>query len=281
MVVGFGRLGGALALQLSRAGWPVTVSAGSKQSQRAARREGLSLATDSDLAHASVALIAVRDDTVHDRTAALLSKLGGATALVHCAGALPLEVFGTSAEIERHPRGSFHPLVAVSSPHSALAGGSVALSATTGRLLTWLRRMARDLALRPFEVDVDRRAAYHAGAVMSAGGAVALLSAAVQALGHAGVAEKNALPALLSLMRSALDGVETRGLAGGLTGPVPRGDVAVIQAHLDALPEPLRGLYRDLSLQMLALLPDAGTGAPHLRQALASRPRAQSPKKRS
>ena len=253
VVVGFGRLGGALALQLSEAGWPITVSAASEASRRAAKRYGLALADDVDLAQSAMALIVVRDDAVHDRARALMPQLGQTTALVHCAGALPLSVLGSDAEVTAHPRGSFHPLAAVSSPQSVLAGKSVALSGTTPRLLTLLRRMARDLALRPFEVSEAHRAAYHAGAVLSAGGAVALLATAVQAFGQAGVREEEALHALLPLMRSALDGVEARGLSKGLTGPVPRGDAAVVEAHLEALPPSLRAIYRELSEQMLAL----------------------------
>lgn len=253
VVVGFGRLGGALALQLSREGWPVSISAESASSIQAARRAGLALATTDELRAAAIALIAVRDDAVHARTQALLRQLGEKTALVHCAGALPLRVFGDGADVLTHPRGSFHPLAAVSSPHSALAGKSVALSGTTVRLTTLLRRMAKDLSLRPFEVNEERRAAYHAGAVLSAGGAVALLSTAVQAFGLAGVKEEDAVRALLPLMRSALDGVEARGLSGGLTGPIPRGDVGVVRAHLEALSPPLRAIYRELSEEMLAL----------------------------
>src|SRR5690606_7731314 len=86
VVVGFGRLGGALALQLSDAGWPVTVSAESEVSRRAAKRAGLQLANEVDLTQAAVALIVVRDDAVHARTRALLSQFGKTTALVHCAG---------------------------------------------------------------------------------------------------------------------------------------------------------------------------------------------------
>jgi predicted short-subunit dehydrogenase-like oxidoreductase (DUF2520 family) len=36
--------------------------------------------------------------------------------------------------------------------------------------------------------------------------------------------------------------VEARGLERGLTGPVVRGDVAVVQAHLESLPAELGSL---------------------------------------
>jgi predicted short-subunit dehydrogenase-like oxidoreductase (DUF2520 family) len=113
--------------------------------------------------------------------------------------------------------------------------------------------MAEELGLQVLEVPEQHRAAYHAGAVLSAGCAVALMASAVEALGEAGIAEEHALVALLPLMRSALRGMEARGLAGGLTGPVVRGDAEVIAAHLKALPAEVAAVYRLLSLQALRL----------------------------
>jgi predicted short-subunit dehydrogenase-like oxidoreductase (DUF2520 family) len=114
--------------------------------------------------------------------------------------------------------------------------------------------MARDLRLSPIEVPEAGRPAYHAGAVLAAAGVVALAGSALAALGEAGIEEDLALPALLPLMRSAIRGIERRGLPGALTGPIVRGDVSIIRAHLDALPTELRGLYRDLALRALALV---------------------------
>jgi predicted short-subunit dehydrogenase-like oxidoreductase (DUF2520 family) len=102
--------------------------------------------------------------------------------------------------------------------------------------------------------------------VLSAGGAVSLLSAAVAAFGEAGIERDAAVRALLPLMRSALHGVEKRGLARALTGPVKRGDLAVVQAHLAALPADLALLYRVLSLRALELC--AGELPLETRQAL-------------
>jgi predicted short-subunit dehydrogenase-like oxidoreductase (DUF2520 family) len=113
--------------------------------------------------------------------------------------------------------------------------------------------MAEELELQVLEVPEEHRAAYHAGAVLSAGCAVALMSSAVEALGQAGIAEDQALAALLPLMGSALRGMEARGLAGGLTGPVVRGDAAVIAAHLQSLPGEVTPVYRLLSLQAVRL----------------------------
>ena len=60
-------------------------------------------------------------------------------------------------------------------------------------------------------------------------------------------------------MNSALRGLATRGFAKGLTGPVVRGDVGVVQAHLDSLPAELGSTMQNGAL--LLLVPSLSVGA--------------------
>jgi len=256
VIVGFGRMGGALGVGLHRAGWKVSAFPRSAESLRRAANVGVPIADQEAFREAGLCLLAVPDAAVREAARSVLPDLGASTALVHCAGALSLGAFGDEPEVLSHPRGSFHPLVAVSDPRDDLSGHTAALSATTPKLMAVLRKMAADLQLRAIEVPEANRAAYHAGAVLSAGGLVALASAAVSALGAAGISEGDAVAALLPLMRSALRGVEQRGLAKGLTGPVVRGDAGVVRAHLAALPPDVARLYRELSRRALELAKD-------------------------
>jgi predicted short-subunit dehydrogenase-like oxidoreductase (DUF2520 family) len=251
LVVGFGRAGGAVALGLERARWPVTVLSRSADAVRRAAQHGLQLADHDDLRAAELCLLAVPDGAIAQATALVEDDLSAGAALVHLSGALGLAAFATART--RRPFGTFHPLAAISDPRDDLAGHAVAVSATEPRLVPELERLARALGLTPITVPETGRPAYHAGAVMSAGLLVSLADAAVSALEHAGLDRGTALEALLPLMASALRGVEHRGLEKGLTGPVVRGDLAVVQAHLEALPPELGALYRLLSRRALRL----------------------------
>ena len=113
--------------------------------------------------------------------------------------------------------------------------------------------LACALGLTAITVDERHRPAYHAGAVLSAGGVVALASAAVEALGVAGIDEEEALAALLPLMKSAIAGLERRGLPDALTGPVVRGDAEALKSHLLELPKAVAPLYRELMTRSLQL----------------------------
>jgi predicted short-subunit dehydrogenase-like oxidoreductase (DUF2520 family) len=251
VVVGAGRVGGALALALAAKRWPVRVWARSEEARRRVEAWGLGLATEKDLARARVCLVCVPDKAVSLVAEEYKPRLARGAALVHCAGALSLEALGP-------PRGrvlgSFHPLVAVSDARDSLAGNSVALSTRSRWLRAVLERMAKDVGMHALRVKEQQRAAYHAGAVLSAGGVVAALSAAVEALRVAGISEEDALAALLPLTRSALRGVEARGLAAGYTGPIARGDAGVVAAHLAALPPDVAAVYRPLSQRGLSLV---------------------------
>lgn len=256
VIVGFGRLGGALALRLKQAGWPVSVLPRSTDAVKRAFQFGLRLADHDDLTAADLCVLAVPDAAVPPLAQRIEEDLGKDTALVHCAGALDLNALAQSPSTQRRLRGSFHPLVAISDPRDLLEGHSVAVATSDRTLMPLLWRMALALRLKPIEVPEARRAAYHAGAVLSAGLVVGLLDAAVAAIAEAGINPDDGLQALLPLTRSALRGVEQRGLAKGLTGPLARGDVDVVKAHLAALPPPLASLYRQLSRRALALVAD-------------------------
>lgn len=253
VIVGFGRVGGAIALGLREAGWDVAVLPRSADSVRKAAALRVFLADHDDLRAAQLCVLAVPDSAVVPAMELVEEDLGPSTALIHCSGALPLAVFAGARS--RRAVGSFHPLAAISDPKDSLSGHAVALASTDRELHAQLERMAAALGMSPLEVPETGRAAYHAGAVLSAGLLVALLDGAVSALEEGGLDRETALKSLLPLSMSALRGVSSRGLERGLTGPVVRGDVGVVQAHLEALPPELGSLYRLLSRRALRLTP--------------------------
>ena len=84
-------------------------------------------------------------------------------------------------------------------------------------------------------VPSAQRTRYHAGAVLSANLAMALLDAGVGLLVGAGVPDDLARQGLARLLRSAADGALARPLRASLTGPVSRGDADTIRRHLALL----------------------------------------------
>jgi predicted short-subunit dehydrogenase-like oxidoreductase (DUF2520 family) len=90
---------------------------------------------------------------------------------------------------------------------------------------------------------------------------VTLADAGCGLLEQTGLGE-GALAALLPLLRGTVANLARVGLPGALTGPISRGDVATLRAHLDALRErapDLLPLYCTAGLQTIALARRKGT----------------------
>jgi predicted short-subunit dehydrogenase-like oxidoreductase (DUF2520 family) len=108
---------------------------------------------------------------------------------------------------------------------------------------------------RSFRLEGVDRARYHAAAVFVSNHVIALASAATRAWANAGLPAELAREALSPLLLAAAGNVSRSELAAALTGPIARGDVGTIEAHLRALAaDPaLARLYRELSSELLRL----------------------------
>ncbi len=97
------------------------------------------------------------------------------------------------------------------------------------------RRLADDLLASSVEVSTDRKALYHAAAVMAGNHAIAMLAAASELWERATSDSNGATEALGPLTRQSVLNALDKGPGNALTGPVARGDVGTLEQHLDAL----------------------------------------------
>jgi predicted short-subunit dehydrogenase-like oxidoreductase (DUF2520 family) len=200
---------------------------GSAVSARLAER-GVELRDDG----AELVLLCVPDRAIAEVAAGI--DLGPWVA--HVSGATPL------AALDPHERRfSVHPLQTFTLDRGPeqLDGAWAAVTAETGEARAIGRELAETLGLRPFELDDGARTLYHAGAAIASNYLVTLYRAASRLFEDAGAPPE----ALVPLM--------TRTIENGfqLTGPIARGDWAVVDAHLDALHEAhpeLEPMYRAL-----------------------------------
>ena len=139
--------------------------------------------------------------------------------VAHVSGATPLHA------LDPHTRRfSVHPLQSFSKELGPEqldgAWGAVTADSAGARDAGWW--LAETLGLRPFDLDDDRRAAYHAGAAMASNYLVTLRAAAGSLL-EAADAPPEALDPLIR-------GVSDTGFQ--LTGPIARGDWETVERHL-------------------------------------------------
>lgn len=262
-VVGAGRLGTALARSLSLAGWEVEAWS------RTPRRRKLPGVTQhagllpAGIADAKLVLLTVPDRAI-GAVASELAELGllhRGQVVAHASGALDLRPLAPAAAAGASV-GSLHPLVAAT-PGEVQLGGKWSAVEGDAAAVRLLRRVARAVGLRPFAVSGEARARYHAAASLAANGLVALADLASELLASAGVDRETALEALLPLLQSSLDNLARTGAQGALTGPVARGDAAVVAAHLRELRgDPARNAYRALAARQVEIALQQGSADP-------------------
>jgi len=262
--IGAGRVATGLATGFARVGREVIAIASRRvESARelAQRVPGARACTPQEVAdRADIVFLTVPDDAIEGVVSSLRWRRG--TACVHCSGAAELGTLEKAAA-DGALAGGFHPLHMFGERGSeeVLAGCAIALAGPDA-LVEKLEALARALGAKPLRLPQGGRALYHAAANFSGAFVIALVQETVALWGKLGIAEADALAALLPLLRGTVDNVERLGAAGGLGSAVARGDAGTIRRHLDALartaPESLE-LYRLLSLRTIPLAIAKGT----------------------
>src|SRR6266480_5372075 len=274
--IGAGRAGTGLASGFARAGVNVVAIASRKiaSARRLAKRvRGARACAPQEVAdRADIVFLTVPDDTIAGLASSLRWRKGAAC--VHCSGAADLDVL-QKAVADGALAGGFHPLHMfgeAGEPPGALAGCAIALAGPDA-LVEKLARLARALRARPLRLPEGGRALYHAAANFSGAFVIALVRETIALWGKLGIAEADALAALLPLLRGTADNVEKLGAAGGLGSAIARGDAGTIRRHLDVLareaPDSFE-LYRILSLRTIPIALAKGTLKPDAAKEIAA-----------
>jgi predicted short-subunit dehydrogenase-like oxidoreductase (DUF2520 family) len=222
------------------------------------RKDGQSLPA------ADVVVLAVRDEAIGEVAAQIMAGVDDETTppiLLHCAGAVPAEE--AFATLKRRPLG-----VGVVHPLRSLAGaeGDAHLEGTVfavegdGPGREAALRLVERVGGTPLVLEAEQLARYHAAAALVSNHAVGLVDAGVELLTSVGLPRTQATQALAALLASTAANLQRVGLPEALTGPIARGDVAVVARHVLAL-RPLveiAALYRVTARRVAKVAADKG-----------------------
>lgn len=256
-MIGMGRAGPAVASALRAAGYPfVGVSARSLEAQERAEvmLPGVHVLPPAQVAAQSeIVILAVPDDQIAGVAESLQNYWKPGQLVVHLSGAAGLDTLSAARD-----RGalvlSLHPVMTFTGTSldvQRLQDAPIAVTASP--LVAPLGEgLAADMGGKPFRLDEDQKALYHAGLAHAANHLVTLISQSKEILAEAGV--ENPAQVLEPLVRAALAGALDTGM-GALTGPVARGDEKTLSAHRQVLAgHPAEATYRELSEATAAAL---------------------------
>lgn len=256
-LVGPGRAGTTVAAALRHHGWRVAAVSGRQRgagsARAAARFLDAPVADISDVADgAEVLLVATPDAAISAVALAAGRSLRSDALVVHLSGSQGVAALGGLEASRPDVRvGVLHPLRSLQRPASfsaaaaSLEGAWCATSGDAGST-----ELADVLGMRHFPLADSHRAVYHSTAAVASNHLVALAGQVERLARESGVP----FEAFVELMQTTLDNVAALGPSAALTGPVARGDLATVEAHLAAIPVCERPAYRALAREALRLV---------------------------
>jgi len=257
-IIGAGRVGASLARLLRRRGWRVgaVVTRSAASARAAVRTIGAGQASarfSHEVFRANVVLIAVPDAAIA-QAAASLAEYGGRDCrgkiVLHTSGALDFSVLAPLAR-RAALTGSLHPMQTFSGRGTPNLKGVVFAIEGHPRARRAAAQIARQLGGLPVTIEGSGKPAYHAAGALAAGHALALIEAAVRILIAQGFSRRRAIATILPLTRQMLENFERLGPRAAWTGPIARGDFAVVTKHVKALrkfPREFADAYAALAL---------------------------------
>ena len=257
--IGAGRLGKALAWSLASAGLRVSAVASVTLANARALAEPISGCVTTDVQavvdSCDLVFVTTPDGAIAATTAALRWRPG--MAVVHCSGVTEVSALA-SASRDGALVGGFHPMQTFADPAVAMAalpGSTITLEAAEP-LMAGLEALTQRLNCRVNRLPPGMRGRYHAAAGYTSQFINALFGEATAIWRSWGATDEDALKALLPMAQGTLASIASAGIAGGMPGPVSRGDVSSVEKHVAALSllgEGTIGFYRQLCASTVPL----------------------------
>ncbi|MGE5335415.1 MAG: Rossmann-like and DUF2520 domain-containing protein [Nitrososphaerota archaeon] len=245
-VIGCGAVGGTLARALAAAGGTVVATTALHQEHAdevASRIPGCrAVATPEEVAGASdLVVLAAPDDAIAPLAERIPWSAG--QSVFHLSGAI-----GTRALAAASERGArvaaLHPLMTFTRTLAAAPIGEIqarlrgcvwALETRDESLRDALQAMVAALGGRVTLLAEADRVPYHIAGVLASNYVVTLMGAAVALWESFGADAALAREALLPLVRASVENLATLEPSRALSGPIARGDIGTLRAHLDWL----------------------------------------------
>ena len=239
-VIGVGRVGAVLAHALREAGFEITAVSGESDASRARAASllpGVPIAKPSAVARSCDILLLTVPDDMLPNVATVLTDSGALRAgqyVVHTSGRHGVGVLAPVTRVGARPV-AIHPAMTFTGTDADLdrLDGCVFGVTTEPAGRTIADELVGALGGRPMWIPEDKRTLYHASLAHGANHLVTLVAQAMELLRAAGVEDQGLCSAetLRPLLTAALDNALAAGDAA-LTGPIVRGDVNTVRAHV-------------------------------------------------
>jgi len=260
--IGAGALGSGLARLLHAQGYTISeivvrASAGAKRrGAKVARDVGAEVVTlKSAKLQCDVLWLVVPDEAVEDVARSVAKREALPRMVLHASGALSSRSLQMLAA-RGVQTGSAHPMMTfVAGEPPSLKGAWIAVEGSREAVQA-ARAMARKLGANSFTIEPASKTLYHAFGAMLSPMLAAELEAAERLGLRAGISRKDVRRIMQPILERTVSNVLRKGAPNSFSGPLARGDVRTVAAHLEALgASPEAGVYRALMEYATGTLP--------------------------
>ncbi len=269
-IVGCGIVGTAMGKLLGKAGYRISgvVTTDLETARTAAEATGaerFSVCPWEVTRGADIVFITTPDDLIESTCARISENKGFErnAVVIHCSGALSSDILSSARDSEAVVA-TLHPLQSFASTDQAvsLVPGSFCTIEGDQDALPIVRQIVEDIGGILLEIEARKKTLYHAAAVAACNYLVTLIYLALELDKIAGLTSDSSYGALLPLIKGTLSNIGKKGIPGALTGPIARGDVATVSAHLKAIEKDapkFLALYKCMGLYTVDLAKAKGT----------------------
>ena len=217
-IIGVGRVGGALAIALSKKGFEIenlivrSRETAQKVSEIIEPQPQLAALNELSEISSEIIFITTQDFEIERVAAALAGKLKNSKPFVyHTSGSLSSEILN-SLKAAGCPTGSIHPLVSLSDARLGAERFAGAYFCVEGdaRAVETAEKLVAALGGKSFTIETKYKTLYHASAVTASGHLVALVDAAIEMLAKCGLSDSQAKETLLPLIKSTIENLEVQ-----------------------------------------------------------------------
>lgn len=235
-IIGYGRLGGALAQALSKAGMKITGIVEPVSQRHSERLPFFKTVNDLDR-NIDLVFICVPDDCIKNVIAEIAEYKGFKqnTIIAHTAGSHSSDILAPLKEFDAKLL-AWHPLQTFTGFETPEVFRGITIGMDGDREAVEIgMKLAEILGSTGIEIPPEARTAWHLAAVLVSGMTVGLLSEAEDLMKSTGIDSEIARNALAPLCLTTVQNFRDRGTQDASTGPLVRGDVETIKRHIDFL----------------------------------------------
>lgn len=218
---------------------------------------------DQLIQHADLIMLAVTDDAIGLVVNDMAQSDWSNKALIHTSGAKDIHVL-EPIKLLGGMIGSLHPALPFADVQIAqerIIGATFAIEYSDLQLRDWLMQIIAHLDGKILEIPVGKKAQYHLALVIASNYMVTHYAIAESLMADFADDPIAIQTALNTLVSSTAENLTDQGVPDAFTGPLVRGDIATITAHLEALQGNtlLQNTYINLAKLSYPMLTERGT----------------------